>query len=85
MSNHCDETSRVLSTVREIVAALGGTGATAERLGIGPPAVTAWINRGVIPPSRFLQIQAELNALGLSPEQSLFQQHSRTTDEEDAA
>lgn len=37
------------ASVKELVKALGGTGAVATGLGVGAPAVSMWIARGVVP------------------------------------
>lgn len=61
----------MLSSVDEIVEALGGTGATARLTGVVPSAVSNW-RRGTIPSENFLTITTELEKLGLHAAPSAF-------------
>jgi hypothetical protein len=81
MSDHDDETLNVLRTVRAVTEALGGTNATAARLGIVPSAVANWLAKDCIPPTWFFRINAELKSLGHEADSSLFRQHSRKGEE----
>jgi hypothetical protein len=71
MPDHCDEIP-LLRTVREVVDVLGGTNATAERVGVTPPAVSWWLSNGCFPPARFLDVSAALEACGYHVDRSLF-------------
>ena len=73
MSNHDVKT---LSTVRDIVAALGGTGETAAALGVLPSTVSNWLAYDLIPPKRFLEIADALQPHGRAPDRALFRELS---------
>jgi DNA-binding transcriptional regulator YdaS (Cro superfamily) len=85
MPNHCDEIP-LLRTVREVVDILGGTNATAERIGVSPPAVSWWLSNGCFPPARYLDIRGALEAVGRDVDPALFRKVSDTGEgEADAA
>jgi DNA-binding transcriptional regulator YdaS (Cro superfamily) len=77
MPDHCDEIP-LLCSVREVVHVLGGTNATAERMGVGPPAVSWWLSNGRFPPARYLDIRAAVQAVGRDVDPALFQ-HTQGT------
>ena len=70
--------NRVLRTVDEIVAALGGVAATAELLGVGPTAVFNWVTYGAIPPRWVFPIADALAAHGCEADRSIFRPHQRS-------
>jgi DNA-binding transcriptional regulator YdaS (Cro superfamily) len=82
MSDHCD---RILYKVRDVIDALGGTNAAAERMGVSPPAVSWWLSNGRFPPARFLEIRAALIEIGRDVDPTLFQKTSESKGEADAA
>jgi hypothetical protein len=55
----------MLSSVGEVIEALGGTGATAVVARVGSPAVSNWLKRGKISQERFFLIREALEARGL--------------------
>lgn len=61
-----------LTTVDEVVEALGGTTAVADRLGIGPSAVSNWRARGSIARAKFVVISRALAAVGKQADDDLF-------------
>lgn len=56
--------ARQFSTSAEIVAALGGTSAVAEALGLVPSAVSQWKRAG-IPPARWVALESLARALAV--------------------
>jgi hypothetical protein len=60
----------MLTTVDDVIEALGGTAATAGLAGVSAPAVSNWRERGKIAPGKFLLISEALEARGkeASPE-----------------
>lgn len=53
-----------LSTVDEVVSAVGGTAAAAGLAQVGPPAVSNWKARGVIPADHFVTFSDALARRG---------------------
>jgi hypothetical protein len=82
------EKQQVLVSVREVVAAMGGTTALAEWCGVTVSAVSNWAAEGWIPPARYLAISTELMRRGYRVAPSVFRQqvgipiadHQRLTD-----
>lgn len=66
----CSMPKRVLKSVNEIIAILGGPTAVADRFNIGQSAVSNWIMRGEIPPGWHLRIylEAEKRDMEIDPE-----------------
>lgn len=62
----------MISTVDDVIEALGGSGATASLVGLGTSAVSNWIARGKIAPDKFLIIKAALADLGKDVDPSVF-------------
>ena len=62
----------MIRTVRELVDALGGTGATARFLGIVPSNVSNWLADDDIPRGHHLELYLELERRGLRVSKSVF-------------
>jgi hypothetical protein len=62
----------MINTVDDVIAELGGPGATAALVGLGTSAVRNWSARGKIAPDKFLIIKAALGALGKDVDPSVF-------------
>lgn len=62
----------MLTTVDEVILALGGPTKTAAVAGVGASAVVNWRTRGEIPPDCFLLIRDALTALGTDVEPAVF-------------
>lgn len=54
----------MLTTVDDVVEALGGTAAAAVLTGVSAPAVSNWRERGKIAPDKFLLIREALASRG---------------------
>lgn len=54
----------MLTTVDDVIEALGGTAAAAGLTGVSAPAVSNWRERGKIAPDKFLLIREALAAQG---------------------
>jgi len=63
---------RTLTTVKEIVAALGGTARTAEWAGVGMSAVSNWLADEDIPAGWHYRLHLELEARGFSIDPAAF-------------
>lgn len=72
-----DHRTDTLRTVRDVVAALGGSGATAALLGIGSTAVSNWGAKDCIPPTHYLDLERLLKERGWKVDSSLFKVHQR--------
>jgi hypothetical protein len=68
-----------LSTVDEVIEALGGLTAAAKLVGRSPQAAWNWRDRKIFPPDCFVLMSAELTRLGKSASPELWGQ--RTADE----
>ena len=64
--------SQPLSTVAEIVEAIGGTKAACLLLGVGQQAVSHWRVKDRLPPHTYPTIQSELMKRGLAADLSLW-------------
>lgn len=62
----------MLSTVGEIIDALGGTAAVATLCGVGETAVSNWRSRREIPADKFMIFTAALGAAGKTVNPSVF-------------
>jgi hypothetical protein len=62
----------MLSTVDEIIDAVGGTAAAAGICGVGLSAVSNWRSRGRIPSEKFMIFADALKRLGKKASPSLF-------------
>lgn len=62
----------MLKTVDAIIDAFGGTGAVAEKLGVGAPAVSNWRAAGVIPSQYFLVFSGWAASRKLKLDTSIF-------------
>lgn len=62
----------MLTTVDEVIKALGGTAAAAGLLGVSAPAVSNWRERGKIAPDKFLLVREALSALGKDVDPCVF-------------
>ena len=71
----------LLKSVREVVNLLGGTRATADRLGVSAPAVSIWLAKGCIPPGRYLNVSGAVEELGHRIDRSLFRESPRAKSE----
>lgn len=56
----------MLTSVAQVIDALGGTAAAASIAGVGAPAVSNWKDRGYIPPGKFLAFTKALAERGLT-------------------
>jgi hypothetical protein len=56
---------------------LGGSGATAKRLGVGTSAVSNWLANSCFPPGRYLDIAAAVKDCGQTVDPSLFRSTPR--------
>lgn len=65
---------QALSSVREVVEALGGTKAVAERADVTMSAVSNWLGEGWIPPAWYVAFSAELHRLGFDVDPQVFRQ-----------
>lgn len=54
----------MITTVDELIEALGGTSAAAALLGVGMSVVSNWRSRGRIPAEKFMILAAALDARG---------------------
>lgn len=52
-------------TVSELIKRLGGTGEVATQIGVKPPAVSQWIEKGEIPPRRVFAVWQLARAKGV--------------------
>ena len=59
-------------THTELIAALGGTFAVAELVGIRPPSVSEWKQRGTIPQDKLMRLATIAEARGISSRKELF-------------
>lgn len=62
----------MLSTVDEVIEAVGGTAAAAKLAGVGPPAVSNWRSRGRIASEKFMIFAAALRANGKEASPDVF-------------
>ena len=62
----------LLTSVDAVIDTLGGTGAVARKLGLGPSAVSNWRAKQRINPELYLALQAELAAVGKTAPPSLW-------------
>jgi len=62
----------MLTTVDEVIEALGGTAAAASLAGVSAPAVSNWRERGKIASDKFLLIREALAASGREVDGSVF-------------
>lgn len=62
----------MLSTVDEVIEAVGGTAAAAGIAGVSPPAVSNWRGRGRIPSEKFMIFAAALRGLGKEASPDVF-------------
>lgn len=83
MARHVE--APTLQSVRATVDKLGGTTAAAERLNVSPSAVSIWLNKGVFPPARYLDISAALEEIGHRVDRSIFRESPRQKSETHAA
>jgi DNA-binding transcriptional regulator YdaS (Cro superfamily) len=60
-----------ITTVNEVIDALGGNAALASLTGVGPSAVTNWRERGIAP-DKFLIVRDALRALGKDVDPAVF-------------
>lgn len=75
---------KMIETVGDIVAALGGTGKTASLLGVGGSAVSNWLREGEIPRAHHLPLYLALNMRGLRVNLDVFQIPERILGPRDA-
>jgi hypothetical protein len=61
-----------LKTVDEVIRALGGTAAAAKALDVGPPAISNWKARNLIPSRVYLVIGSLLKRQGHAADKALF-------------
>jgi hypothetical protein len=66
--------SRRLTTVREVIAALGGLQAVSDLTGRGKPACSMWQTHGRIPPRFFSLFKRELRYIGRDADDCLWGQ-----------
>lgn len=64
--------NRMLTSVNEVVDALGGPSAVGSHYGIGQSAVSNWILRGYVPPGWHLRIYLRLKRMGFKAHPSVF-------------
>jgi hypothetical protein len=76
---------QVLSTVREVVDALGGSKAVSERADVTISAVSNWIGEGWIPPAWYLAMSAALREIGFDVDPRVFRQQQLRTENPEAA
>ncbi len=62
----------MLSTIDEVIEALGGAAKVAALCGVGLTAVSNWRSRGRIPPGKSMIFAEALKALGKTPSPSVF-------------
>lgn len=62
----------MLTSVDDVIEALGGTAAAAGLAGVSAPAVSNWRERGKIAPDKFLLISEALRAKGAEVSPSVF-------------
>lgn len=62
----------MLTTVDDVIEALGGTAAVAGLAGVGSSAVSNWRERGKIAPDNFLLISEALRAKGAEASPAIF-------------
>lgn len=62
----------MLTTVDEVIEALGGTAAAAGLIGVSAPAVSNWRDRGKIAPDKFLLVKGALASLGKEVDPRVF-------------
>lgn len=62
----------MLTSVDEIIEALGGTSAVAGLAGVGQSAVSNWRSRGRIPPEKFMIFTEALGKAGKEAQPSVF-------------